>query len=386
MSSHHRQIGIHSPTVGKIMHYSALSTVMAAILLAGMPASAESTTNSKPAMTQSNGQPANEEKGLMTSSMRSTMPEGMYKASKLIGMEVKDRNGNSIGEIKNMALDPAQNEVRYAVLSFGGVMGIWDKLFAVPLNAFERGKDDNVLVLNVSKPQLDKIKGFDDDYWPTYVAGYWSGEQENASARNAQPPATGAVIKATEYLEREVNNLNGEELGEIKDLAIDLSSSRIKYVVIEHGGLLGVGEKLVAVPASTLSSSADNDEIFLNATEEELKNARGFPDDKWPVAATSIADIQYAPAGRERQAAGSGGMVQDSSQQQFSKLDADGNGYLSKSEVNRDPALEQRYNTLDKNRDGKLDRAEFARFELKTDSDPMRPMHDMNQEQGNTSK
>lgn len=295
MSLHHRPVGTSLPTFQKMVFYSTLSMAVAAILLVTTPALAAPAADNQPVTTQSGDRPMDGEKGLRTSAKHAAdMPAGLYKASALIGMDVRDRTGSSIGEIKDMALDPGQENVRYAVLSFGGVLGVGDKSFAVPLSAFEPGNNYDALVLNVSEKHLDDLKGFDDDHWPASVAGYWPGSDERSASGDSHSSAAGPIVKASDYLDLEVENAKGEDLGEIEDLAIELSSGRIKYVVIEHGGLLGVGEKLIAVPVSALSSAAYEDGVILNATDDELKNAKGFSDDHWPSQAEFA---RFEPAG-----------------------------------------------------------------------------------------
>ena len=316
---------------------------------------------------QSSQTPSAEEKGLLTSSMRSHMPDGLYKASKLVGTNVKDKKGESIGEIVDLALDTGQRRVSYAVLSFGGIMGVGDKLFAVPLSAFETGKDRDELVLEVTEDQLKSMQGFDDDKWPTQISSNWPASKTNVQG-TGNTSTTINVVKAKKYLDYEVKNPQGKELGEIEDLAVDLKNGTIQYVVIEHGGLLGIGEKLVAVPSSTLAPGTDKDDVILNATETELKNAKGFSDDNWPVAANSISDLEFDTAASSDQANNpdKSGMVHS-----FSEIDGDNNGYVTKMETSHMSDLQRRYDSLDKNGDGKLDRAEFARFEMEHKKEDM---------------
>lgn len=300
-----------------------------------------------------------EEKGLLTSAMRSYMPDGLYKASKLIGTNVKGKNGESLGEIVDLALETSQRQVSYAVLSFGGVIGVGAKLFAVPLSAFETGKGRNELVLNVTGDQLKAMQGLDDDKWPTEISTNWPAAKANMQG-SVKASSTITVVRATKYLDYDVKNPQGKELGEISDLAVDLEQGTIKYVVIEHGGLLGIGENLVAVPSSKLVPGAEADEVILNATETELKNAKAFSEDNWPVAVNSISELQYATVTTSNKNSKQGKADMTHS---FSEIDGDNNGYVTKMETSHMPALQRSYYSLDKNRDGKLDRAEFARFE-----------------------
>lgn len=75
-------------------------------------------------------------------------------ASKLIGMNIYNDQGESLGEINELVLNGGESRISYAVLSFGGWMGIRDKLFAIPWSQFEHRGTDNKLYLNVKKDDL----------------------------------------------------------------------------------------------------------------------------------------------------------------------------------------------------------------------------------------
>lgn len=348
MSSHDRQ-GYTCLSLQQASPMAVAAALLCSAALIGLPqsATAETETYKTTPTQQQSVRESESSKGLLTGSMRSNLPAGMYKASKLIGKNVKDSNGKSIGEIKDLALQPDQGNVGYAVLSFGGMMGIGDKLFAIQPNAFQESRGSDDVVLNISESSLKQMQGFDNDNWPT------------SNSVNTQNMSVGPIVKASEYLEYEVKNFKGEDLGEIEDLAIDLKNGKINYAVIEHGGVLGIGEKLVAVPTASLTPGTENDEVILGATEEELDKAKGFSDDNWPVAANSISDLRFSSAGTGSASVGAAA-------QSFTMLDKDDNGYVSRSEATQLPRLQQRYDVLDKNGDGKLDRAEFAGFETGT--------------------
>jgi hypothetical protein len=63
-------------------------------------------------------------------------------------------------------LNTQTNEIAYYVLSFGGVFGMGDKLFAIPPEAMELDTEDECFTLNVSVEQLENAEGFDKDNWP----------------------------------------------------------------------------------------------------------------------------------------------------------------------------------------------------------------------------
>jgi sporulation protein YlmC with PRC-barrel domain len=99
----------------------------------------------------------------------------VLSASKLIGNKVINREGEQLGNIKDLMIDLDDAQIAYAVLSFGGFLGLGDKLFAIPLEALIlRGKDHTV-ILDVDKEVLKNAPGFDKDQWPDdaqYEAGW----------------------------------------------------------------------------------------------------------------------------------------------------------------------------------------------------------------------
>ena len=79
-----------------------------------------------------------------------------------------------------------------------------------------------------------------------------------------------------------VVNRQGENLGDIKDLMIDVNSGRVAYAVLEFGGFLGLGSKLFAVPLSAMEVDTENHRFIFDQNKETLKNAPGFDRDNWP--------------------------------------------------------------------------------------------------------
>ena len=87
-----------------------------------------------------------------------------------------------------------------------------------------------------------------------------------------------------------VVNAEGDDLGKISEIMLDVPEGRIAYAVLEFGGVLGMGNKLFAVPWQSLVLDADNKCFILDIDQERLKKAPGFDKDNWP----SMADEQWA--------------------------------------------------------------------------------------------
>lgn len=94
-------------------------------------------------------------------------------AETLIGTDVYNQNKEDLGEIKEIMLDMRTGKVGYAVLAFGGFMGMGNKLFAVPWASLTLDTDNKRFVLNVEKQRLESAPGFDKDNWPDMADPVW---------------------------------------------------------------------------------------------------------------------------------------------------------------------------------------------------------------------
>ncbi|OFZ69503.1 MAG: photosystem reaction center subunit H [Betaproteobacteria bacterium RBG_16_58_11] len=90
------------------------------------------------------------------------------------------------------------------------------------------------------------------------------------------------VMGADTLVGNDVYNLKNEDLGNIKEIMLDMRSGQVGYAVLSYGGFLGLGEKLFAVPWNALTLDTKNKRFVLNVEKDRLKDAPGFDTDKWP--------------------------------------------------------------------------------------------------------
>lgn len=95
-------------------------------------------------------------------------------ADTLIGNEVVNHDDENVGEIKEIMLEVQTGRVSYAVLSFGGFLGMGEKLFAVPWSALKLDTENKRFVLNVDRERLSEAPGFDKGKWPNMADPAWS--------------------------------------------------------------------------------------------------------------------------------------------------------------------------------------------------------------------
>ena len=94
-------------------------------------------------------------------------------ADTLIGNDVFNRDGEDLGDIKEIMLDMRSGRIAYAVMSFGGFMGVGEKLFAVPWAALKLDTENKRFTLDVNRERLEGAPGFDKNQWPNMADAAW---------------------------------------------------------------------------------------------------------------------------------------------------------------------------------------------------------------------
>jgi len=268
----------------------------------------------------------------------------VHPGTEIIGAKVVNPSGENLGKVDDVVIRPS-GEVAYAVLSFGGTMGVGDKLFAIPFDLLQckdmkdmsdkshdttgagrdttgSGRDttgagsttgstsssssgmgtgmrDNTLVLNIDKERLKNAPGFDKKNWPSTVdATDWTREVDSYYASDRRMTGNRPVeasarispflLKLSDLKGANVETPTGEKLGDIKEVGID-TNGHVNFAAVSVGGFLGMGDRLVAVPWDALKVTRDatkkseKEKITLATTKERLEQAPQFKEgrDKW---------------------------------------------------------------------------------------------------------
>lgn len=111
---------------------------------------------------------------------------------------------------------------------------------------------------------------------------YVSRDNFGMYARNNDGPGP-ALMGANTLLGNDVCNADGEDLGDIKEFMLDMATGKVAYAVLSFGGILGMGDKLFAVPFAALTLDTVNKRFTLNVPKDVLKDAPGFNQDRWPA-------------------------------------------------------------------------------------------------------
>jgi len=232
------------------------------------------------------------------------------RASEVIGSKVENAKGEKLGKVEELVIEPATGSIDYAVISFGGFLGMGDKYFAVPFSLLKapkvpEGNDQAFFTFDVEKSRLEKAPGFDKNNWPDVANPTWSQEidrfynttrtrlarSEGDDLSEGKKDPDGAIdanknthlCKASELIGKNVENPQHDNLGEVKELVLDSRQSRVNYFVMKSGGFLGMGDKLFAIPwgAVKFDIKENKDKLVLNATKERFEKAPEYKDQDW---------------------------------------------------------------------------------------------------------
>jgi sporulation protein YlmC with PRC-barrel domain len=207
------------------------------------------------------------------------------RASKLLGAEVRNPEGEKLGAIKDLIVDVKGDRVNYAVLSFEGALGLGDKLFAYPIKAFQPTPGKDELVLNVDKDKMKNAPGFERNRWPDLGKDRYRKEVDRyfeANAVGATPPGE-RLMRVSELIGKKVQSRDGRNAGKIEDVVVNPANERIRYAVLAFDKAWSPDDKLVPVPFAAFRFPVrDGRGPVLDATREQLANARRIDDSAWP--------------------------------------------------------------------------------------------------------
>ncbi|MBI2823316.1 MAG: PRC-barrel domain-containing protein [Planctomycetia bacterium] len=127
-----------------------------------------------------------------------------FRVSTMTGMAVKNRQGQPIGSVEDMLVDIHDGQVRYVIMSFGGFLGVGNKLFPIPWHQLTLKYDEKetFFVADVSRQFLEKAPSFHRQDWPDMTSEWVS------AVESLFPTHAGIVVGVTsDHLT--MTNLNG---------------------------------------------------------------------------------------------------------------------------------------------------------------------------------
>lgn len=128
-----------------------------------------------------------------------------------------------------------------------------------------------------SLPQLEANMNYEDnDTLGMYKVG---GDGPGPDTRKGPGPE---LMGAATLIGNDVYNLEGEDIGDIKEIMLNMQGGRVSYAVLSFKPFLSLGEKLFAVPWKALTLDTEHKRFTLNVEKDRLKEAPGFDKNHWP--------------------------------------------------------------------------------------------------------
>jgi sporulation protein YlmC with PRC-barrel domain len=105
------------------------------------------------------------------------------------------------------------------------------------------------------------------------------GDAAGPEARKGPGPE---LMGADTLIGNDVYNTKDEDIGEIKDIMLDMRSGKVGYAVLSFKPFLSMGEKLFAVPWNAMKLDTEQKRFTLDVDKDRLKEAPGFDKSHWP--------------------------------------------------------------------------------------------------------
>jgi len=110
-------------------------------------------------------------------------------------------------------------------------------------------------------------------------------ERDNMTGENhtgKYPNKPVHFLTASSIIGNKVYNHLDEDLGDVKEIMLDVNNGSVEYVVLEYGGFLGMGSKFFAIPYGALEIDTKRHAFILRQSKDVLEKAPGFDKDHWP--------------------------------------------------------------------------------------------------------
>jgi sporulation protein YlmC with PRC-barrel domain len=207
------------------------------------------------------------------------------RASKLIGMKVVNTQNENLGKIDDLVVDVNNERVAYAVLAFGGAMGMGDKLFAYPVGVFQPTADRKELVLNLDKDKLKAAPGFERKNWPDWNKDTYRADVERYFGPTISPKAlpNQRLARASDLIGKKVEDRTGQRIGKIEDIVVNPGSGKLHYAVLDLGKPWTINDTLVPMSLSSFTVPADQHKnLVANVSKDQIDVSQGFKERQWP--------------------------------------------------------------------------------------------------------
>ncbi|MCA9427863.1 MAG: PRC-barrel domain-containing protein [Candidatus Omnitrophica bacterium] len=293
---------------------------LSAMMVAGQPTAAagDQTKDQKPAPEQNvtnpqtgqnqgdvSAQPKTE-KEQAQSPMNTDQENHFLSTAKLIGMEVRNQQGETAGKVYDVLIDPKKKSAPMAIVSFGGFLGIGDDLYAIPWNELKHSHDGEACVLNVPKapesvssarPDWIALEESFSDEQPKFAQGPYGLKPAKEGDVPTAPTETADLVSANRLMDQDIQVAGSEDrLGGLENLILGSGMGQVACAVItteverDYPNPVRVGGPAVGDPAVRADNALEYKDVSIPFTLVEIQNGG-----KTLTANVSEEEIKQAP-------------------------------------------------------------------------------------------
>jgi sporulation protein YlmC with PRC-barrel domain len=238
------------------------------------------------------------------------MGEPTIQISKLRNKQVQSRQQENLGKVEDVVITP-QGRAAYLLVARG------DRFVPIPWRMGDVQIMQDKIVTNLSRndfenaPTVSKqqlVRLFQPQFQQQLRAYYSPQSRQQAQGmQNQQLQQQMESFRTSNLIGKEVQNTRGESVGKVKDVVID-QRNRMAYAILDVGQFLGVGEKQVAIPASSLQMTGPGqDTLMSNLNQAQLR--------QMPEYQAQSQQQQRAGAGQQKRGQQQQGQQQQKQQQ-----------------------------------------------------------------------
>ncbi len=197
------------------------------------------------------------------------------RLSDLIDARAHSRTGGISGRVRDVVFAPdgtiASLVVR--VTEVGQGLRIDDRDFLIPIQRMTAGFGENDLViLDLTTRDLLDLPYLQNGRLPLPIAGQ----------------ATGPSILGRDLLDYSFIGAQGQGLGGVRDVVLNLPERRVAYLAMDQGGFLGIGQRLFAIPlGSIVSIDSRARQLIVSISRDQMRDLPTIDPSRWPSEATA---------------------------------------------------------------------------------------------------
>jgi sporulation protein YlmC with PRC-barrel domain len=204
----------------------------------------------------------------------------LIASDKVEDTPVYNPKGERLGKVHHLMIDKYTGQVAYAVMSFGGFLGIGEKYHPLPWKMLTYDTRFDGYVVDLDRDRLEKAPSYTPSHIPnwsdrSYTARldeYWRGGYTAGLATDE----TDRLISSEKVEGTPVYDRNGKRLGKVDHLIIDKYTGQVAYAVMSFGGFLGIGEKYHPLPWKMLTYDTHLGGYVVDLDRNRLENAPSY--------------------------------------------------------------------------------------------------------------